>query len=271
MAVIVRRSAGFWGQKDQVTRADAAPEAGGTPALLARQPCVRISDAMARKPEEIAVFITNRESVCDECGEDLGRGAWIRLAGERGALCLSCADLDHLIFLPAGDAAVTRRSKKYSVLWAVVLKWSRPRKRYERQGLLVEEEALEQAEAECLEDADVRARRRERAALRRAELDRRYVEAFAGKVRQMYPSCPAGREEVIAEHACLKYSGRVGRSAAAKSLDERMIRLAVQAHVRHRETRYDEYLARGDDRDHARAVIAEDVDRVLAAWQRPPA
>ncbi len=226
---------------------------------------------MAKKSEEIKVFITGRESVCDECGEDLGRGAWIQLTGERGALCLSCADLDHLIFLPAGDAALTRRSKKHSVLWAVVLKWSRPRKRYERQGLLVEQKALERAETECLEDAEVRARRRERAAVRRTELDQRYLEAFAAQVRRLYPSCPRGREEVIAEHACLKYSGRVGRSAAAKRLDEEMLRLAVRAHVRHRETKYDEYLVRGDGRDLARAAIAEDVDRVLAAWQRPPA
>ena len=50
-----------------------------------------------------------------------------------------------------------------------------------------------------------------------------------------------------------------------------MLRLAVRAHVRHRETKYDEYLVRGDGRDLARAAIAEDVDRVLAAWQRSPA
>jgi hypothetical protein len=60
------------------------------------------------------VFISSRESVCDECGEELGHHAWIVLAGERGALCLACAELDHLAFLAAGDAAVTRRAKKHS-------------------------------------------------------------------------------------------------------------------------------------------------------------
>ncbi|MHB1034973.1 MAG: DUF2293 domain-containing protein [Pirellulales bacterium] len=60
------------------------------------------------------VFITARESVCDECGEELGRKAWIMLAGDRGALCLACADLDRLVFLPAGDAALTRRARKHS-------------------------------------------------------------------------------------------------------------------------------------------------------------
>lgn len=66
----------------------------------------------------------------------------------KGALCLACGDLDHLVFLSAGDAALTRRARKYSILSAVVLKWSRARKRYERQGLLVEECALEKAEWE---------------------------------------------------------------------------------------------------------------------------
>lgn len=91
---------------------------------------------------DLKVFITSGESECNECGEKLGRHAWIMLAGEKGALCLPCADLDHLAFLPAGDAALTRRSTKYSTLTAVVLKWSRARKRYERQGILVEETAL---------------------------------------------------------------------------------------------------------------------------------
>ncbi len=242
-------------------------EWGGDPPLGPPELLGRIEAAMAKKSDEIKIFISSRDSVCDDCGEELGQGAWIHLAGERGALCLSCADLDHLVFLPAGDAALTRRSKKYSVLWAVVLKWSRARKRYERQGLLIEEEALVRAETECLEDADVRARQRERAALRRAETDRRYVDEFAVKVRELYPACPPGREQVIAEHACRKYSERVGRSAAAKSFEDKAIHLAVQAHVRHRETDYDRYLADGHDRLGARAVAGGEVARVLDAWR----
>jgi len=66
------------------------------------------------------------------------------------AICLECADLNHLEYLPSGDAALTRRSKKYSKLTAVVLKWSKARKHYERQGLLVEVEALEKAEEKQL-------------------------------------------------------------------------------------------------------------------------
>jgi len=222
---------------------------------------------MAGPDTGLTVFITTGESSCAECGEDLGRRAWITLTRDKGALCLACADLDHLIFLPAGDAALTRRARKYSTLAAVVLRWSRARKRYERQGLLVEAEALEKAEQECLADSEARTRRREREAERRAELDRTYVERFAERVRQLFPGCPAGREMVIAEHACQKYSGRVGRSAAAKDLDESAVRLAVIAHIRHTETDYDDLLAQGLDRWDARAQVERDVARVITKWE----
>jgi len=215
------------------------------------------------------VFISNRESTCGECGEDLGRRAWITLVEDKGALCLSCADLDHLVFLPSGDAALTRRARKHSALRAVVLKWSRARKRYERQGLLVESEALDRAESECLEDSEIRARRRERAAARRAELDGQYVHSFAELVRELFPRCPAQREVAIAEYACLKYSGRVGRSAAAKNLDEEVVRMAVVAHIRHAETQYDQLLARGYDRWDARAEVEGAVRDILNHWQSP--
>ncbi len=218
---------------------------------------------------ELKVFITTTIPSCSECGEELGRGAWITLVENKGALCLSCADLEHLTFLPSGDSALTRRARKHSTLSAVVLKWSRTRKRYERQGLLVEAQGLEEAEQECLADSDARARRREREAARRGELDQEYVERFADCVRELFPRCPAGRETTIAEHACLKYSGRVGRSAAAKSLDAKAVRLAVIAHIRHAETQYDSLLARGYERQEARARVEETIDRVLSRWQAP--
>lgn len=74
-------------------------------------------------------------------------------------MCLQCAEMDHLLFLRAADAALTRRARRGSGLSAVVVRFSRARGRYERQGILVEEAALEQAEAECLADEPARARR----------------------------------------------------------------------------------------------------------------
>lgn len=218
--------------------------------------------------QDLKVFISSRESVCDECGEELGRHAWIVLAGERGALCLACADLDHLLFLPSGDAALTRRARARSVLSAVVLKWSRARKGYERQGLLVEEAALAAAEADCLADGDARAQRRDRETARRAMLDRDYVKQFAARIRELFPGCPRGVERAVAEHACQKFSGRVGRSAAAKSFDELAVGLAVVAHVRHTGTDYDRLLAGGADRLDARSAVAARIEAVLDKWRR---
>jgi hypothetical protein len=154
------------------------------------------------------------------------------------------------------------------VLSAVVLKFSKARGRYERQGLLVEEQALDQAEAECLADAEARARRADRQRERQAELDQNYVEEFAKRVRKLFPLCPAEREVQIARHACRKYSGRIGRSAAAKSFDEAAVLLAVAAHIRHRETNYDELLAAESDRREARARVRYEVDEILRSWQR---
>jgi len=223
---------------------------------------------MARaETSDLKVFISSRESTCDECHEELGRKAWITLGEGGKAFCLACADLDHLVFLPSGTTALTRRARKHSTLSAVVLKWSRARKRYERQGLLVEEPALAKAEVECVSDAEARSRRRDREAERRAELDREYVERFAGRVRELFPKAPSGRELVIAEHACRKYSGRVGRSAAAKALESDAVILAVTAHVRHTETPYDTLLVSGRERHEARSEVGARVHEVLLAWQ----
>lgn len=224
---------------------------------------------MKKKPDnnQLKVFISNRDSKCDECQEELGRHAWVVLREGKGAACLTCADLDHLVFLPSGDAALTRRSRKHSRLSAVVLKWSRARKRYERQGLLVENEALERAERECEADAEQREIRRRESALRRTELDEVYIRSFADRVREVYPCCPPGRESLIAEHACRKYSGRVGRTAAAKELDEKAVRLAVTAHVRHTETNYDELLSHMFERNDARIRVRDAVAEILELWE----
>lgn len=113
----------------------------------------------ANENEKIVVFKLITDSACSECGEELGRGRLLRVEKTR-PLCLECAGLSHLLFLPGGNAKLTRRAKRYSDISAVVVKFSRARKRYERQGLLVSEAALDRAEAECLADADAQDVRR---------------------------------------------------------------------------------------------------------------
>ena len=179
---------------------------------------------------------------CTGCG---GSGSLL-LMDDAGPLCMGCADLDHLVFLPAGDAALSRRARKASRLAAVVVRFSRSRKRYERQGILVEEAALEQAEAQCLADEEARARRRERDRQRRADQDVAFEARLAEAVGRLFPGCPPGR-----------------------ALDEQAVTLAVVASVRHQDTAYDELLMAGVPRGEARARVRPDIDRILAAWQDP--
>ena len=219
-----------------------------------------------KSSDDIVVFMIRRDAKCAECGDELGKGRWLRLENER-PLCLACADLDHLEYLPRGDAALTRRATKYSPLRAVVVQWSRTRQRYERQGILVAAAAIQKAEEECLEDADVRERRRQREAERRLEVDAAYEQAVAEALRAQFPGCPADEAARIAAWTCKKHSGRVGRSSAAKEFDPQALRLAVIAHIRHEHTRYDELLMRHNDRESARATVRSDIDRVLARWQ----
>jgi hypothetical protein len=213
-------------------------------------------------PPDLVVIQPVRDWICAEC---TGSGDLL-IMDDRGPLCLTCADMDHLVFLPSGDAALTRRSKKASGLSAVVVRWSRTRKRYERQGLLVEEAALEQAEQQCLADEDARIRRRERDRERRAAEDVELRAAMVKEIRRLFPRCPAGRATAIARHTSLRGSGRVGRSAAGRALDEQAITLAVVASVRHEDTDYDSLLMAGVGREEARDRIRPTVDRILASW-----
>ena len=232
-----------------------------------------------RRPDKQAERVDQRESAspdlvviqplkdftCAECGDKWGD---LLIMDDNGPVCMSCADLDHLVFLPAGDAALTRRAKKGSRLSAVVVRWSRTRKRYERQGLLVEESALGEAEQQCLADSDARLRRRERDAVRRADEDVEFQSRFAAQIARLYPGCPAERAQAIARHAGLRGSGRVGRSAAGRALDEQAITLAVRAAIRHEDTGYDGLLMSGVGREKARERIGPAIDRILAAWSK---
>jgi hypothetical protein len=221
------------------------------------------------KSKEILVFqlIGRKDSLCSGCQKELGKGNLLTLDNGK-PLCMECADLDHLVWLPSGDAALTRRAKKHSKLWAVVVKFSRARGRYERQGLLVEDEALTQAEAECEADQEVREERREYDAMRRAEQDVVLAQEMQAKLMQMFPGCPDKDAKAIAQHTSLRGSGRVGRSEAGRNLEEEALTSATIAYIRHRYTKYDELLMAGMPRGVARADVREKIDAVLERWQR---
>jgi hypothetical protein len=235
------------------------------PADLPEKKTARLA-AKLNKPPELVVFEkVGDEGNCNECGAELLKGDLLLM--EKGQpLCLTCADLDRLVFLPAGDTALSRRARKHSSLAAVVVRFSRTRKRYERQGLLVTDQALAKAEEECAADAPARAAARGRATLARQEDDREFVAALAQAILQRHPGCPTDEARRIAEHTGRRSSGRVGRSSAGRALDASAVDLAVIAHIRHEHTNYDELLMRGTERLDARALVRGGIDRVLAKW-----
>ncbi|MET0234923.1 MAG: DUF2293 domain-containing protein [Kibdelosporangium sp.] len=212
---------------------------------------------------DLIVVIPLTEWTCANCSDT---GPYM-IMDNVGALCLTCADMDHLVFLPAGDATLTRRAKKASGLAAVVVRFNKSRKRYDRQGILVEEPALEQAEQSCLADEEIRLRRRERDRERRATEDVELMARMAELIGKLFPHCPADRATAIARHTGLRGSGRVGRSAAGRALDEEALTRAVIASIRHEDTEYDELLMSGVERDEARTRIRTDIDSVLARWR----
>jgi len=219
--------------------------------------------------KELVVFDILRESQCADCGKGLPGGDFLFLEGGR-PLCLSCADLDHLVYLPRGDTALTRRSRKHSSLSAVVVRFSRSRKRYERQGVLVEQSALERAEQECAADADQRSIRRERADAYRDKQDQILAMRMTESIRQMFPGCPLEEARAIALHTSRRGSGRVGRTSAGRALEEEALRAAVIAAIRHRHTKYDRLLMRGVSRMEARDAVRDEIDDVLEHWRGVP-
>ncbi|MEV0128046.1 DUF2293 domain-containing protein [Dactylosporangium sp. NPDC050688] len=233
------------------------------PADLPQQQRARLTAKQSKLPD-LVVVQPLKTFTCVSCGST---DADMLTMEDAGPVCLTCADLDHLVFLPAGDAALTRRAKQTSRLSAVVVRFSRSRKRHERQGLLVEEAAIEEAERQCLSDEDARARRRERDRQRREASDDRFQQELAEQIGRLFPGCPPERAAAISRHTGTRGSGRVGRSAAGRAFDSDAVTRAVIASVRHEDTAYDELLMAGLPREQARERIRDDIDRVIERWR----
>jgi hypothetical protein len=233
---------------------------------LSEQKQKRLQEKLDQAPQTV-VFQILRDSRCSECSAEIEQDSFLLLEAQQ-PLCLPCAGLGHLAFLPSGDTALTRRATRHSTRVAVVVRFSRSRKRYERQGVLVEPAALEKAEQECTEDAEDRAAARARAAERRHDEDRALAARMADQIRALFPGCPSAEASAVAEHSAQRGSGRVGRTAAGRKLDDQALSLAVIAAVRHRHTNYDHLLAEGVDRATARHRVADQVEEMLAQWRK---
>jgi hypothetical protein len=203
-------------------------------AELTEKQVERVAERHSRPPDLVVVQPV-KEWTCTLCG---GTGGLLIMEGD-GPLCLTCAEMDHLVFLPSGNATLSRRARKSSRLSAVVVRWSRSRGRYERQGLLVEPAALEQAEATLP-----------------VEQDDDFAARMAAEIGRLFPGCPPERAAAIARQS--------GRRAP---LDDEAVALAVLASVRHENTTYDELLMAGVPRAEARDRVEASVDRMMTRWR----
>lgn len=175
-----------------------------------------------------------------------------------------------MVYLPSGNAALTRRSTLLSSHAYPVFRFASSRKRSERIGTLVEPDALTTAKEQCVQDEANRSLNREIAAIRREKDEEKFVQAFSETIRHYYPGCTEKTARTIAEHACAKHSGRVGRSAAAKVLSEAAVALAVRAHIRHANTKYHELLSSGGfSKEMARERVQARIDEIVEEWRKP--
>lgn len=216
------------------------------------------------------IFLTKKETLsCSICGNIIPKGkAYVAESEQHKGTCYPCSPFTACVLLPSGDAAMTRRSKKHSSLCGVVQQWNVRRKRFERIGQLVQPQAIEKAKLECQQDATERLEKNKKAAQKRAIEDKAYIEVFAQAIRHYYPNCPTQREYDIAKHACEKYSGRVGRTSKAKQFDRTMIDLAVEAHIRHTETNYDNEFGKGKRKKEIRSEVKEHIVAIMKQWKR---
>lgn len=215
------------------------------------------------------IYLTKKETLsCERCKRPVRLGEkFVAESENHRGTCFTCSPYTKSAFLEPGDAAMTRRSKKHSDHCGVLFAWNKRRKRFERKGQYVTAQAIELARKECEADQEKRDAKNEKLTVKREAEDLVYVTAFSLVIRERYPNCPKNREVEIAQHACEKYSGRVGRTAHAKQFDEEMIDRAVEAHIRHQETNYENQFNKGKTKRVIRSEVKQDINEVLQKWR----
>lgn len=115
----------------------------------------------------------------------------------------------------------------------------------------------------------------QRKAARQRKQDRD-VKRFFATIKTHFPSMPDNAARTVAARACETGSGRVGRTRTM--LTHEAVELAVQAHVRHNHTLYDEYLdeemPHAIDREEREEIkrealdrVCDEVDRIMEEWR----
>jgi hypothetical protein len=113
----------------------------------------RLAEKASRAPELVVIQPLTAAWTCHRCG---GTGNLLVMENP-GPACLRCVGLGDLEFLSAGNALLTRWAKAKSARHAVVVRFSKSRGRYERQGLLIEPQALAEAQQNLARQAVISA------------------------------------------------------------------------------------------------------------------
>jgi len=180
--------------------------------------------------KDLVFFEILRDSKCTRCSKVLSKGEFLFLDGEQ-ALCLSCADFDHLEYLRFLRLSAQKKN------------------------------------ASAMPNS---AARRGRSELRRAEQDHDLVARMTGAILKLFPGCPSQDAQAIAAHTAARGSGRVGRTSAGRALETEALTNAVVAAIRHNHTRYDQLLTRGWRRIDARDAVRDVIERVMESWRSSP-
>lgn len=98
-----------------------------------------------------------------------------------------------------------------------------------------------------------------------AKKDATVKDAFEVELLRLFPKAPIANVDLIVKHTLKKRSGRVGQTT---KLDlDKVVILAVRAHIRHKLTEYDALLRSGVDREQARKDVQRTIDDVAREWR----
>ncbi|MDA2891923.1 DUF2293 domain-containing protein [Mycolicibacterium sp. BiH015] len=194
------------------------------------------------RPKQLKVFASWLVWFCANCG-----GIHDLILDDSG-LCRDCAGLGHLVFLPSGAAALTRRTVKAAPTSAVVL---RANTRNVRHGILADQRAIELAALQCLRDHQYL-----------SEVGEQIRHDIADAIRTEFPGCPQSRADAIAYDAAVRR-----RNARSGATDPDYICEIVQDSVRRVDTEYDDLSLIGLDRVEAERKTQAQVDNVIDTWR----
>ena len=177
------------------------------------------------------------------------------------------------VFLPAGDAGVTRKVSSAGVFWRVQVKMGR---RIISKGLWAPKDTIELAalQMQSTRQTELYQKKVEAAKRRREKIQTEYVDDFCNQVERflnfhpIYKDMGAKMAKLVSLHATPVGSGTVARTATI-SIEERASR-AVIAWMRHQTTAYDQMpIARiKGERRRVRRMLAQRSVELLESYRK---